>query len=232
MDEQMKHIQDDLNQFYKDNLITHTVDGIGNEVWSYEGITIASYDDFISSYGDDEPTSVFCHWFVDKRNPYLHIAPVKKHGKFYFLPHNNFGSCPWADFKNYYSEPDRFKQALLSAITLLKPRIQILKGKITMVKKTRWSKYTTEQCMQLIESSMLTRVFRNIHDSYYIKLQNGKVCPCLRLSETHYCIQDGDTVYIIKYGVSNGNKEYYSWNLSTDMISHIEQFVKVNRINT
>lgn len=205
MDKKLQEIRDDLSCFYMDNGIKHSVDGIGNEVWTYKDIMIAGYTDIPGAV-----TEVYCHWFVNKRDYYLRISPVKKrHNKYYHLNGNMFYS-PWMDFDDYYADATAFKMALLESIKALEPRIQVLKGKITMIKKHRSSKCSNYDLVCSIDMENVFRLFRKERDAYKIKLDNGQVLPCYKLEDNLFSFHDVDAVYLLKYNCIN-NGAHFCW---------------------
>lgn len=184
-------MQEDLREFYKEHNIEYHYDGIGNSSWSYKGITIAWYIDV-------EPyvTEVFCHWSVDKRNRYPRIVPVKKTNKKYYTP-EGFSGKPWMDFEDHNKDIEKFKKALLTSIELLEPRIQILKGKVTMINKYRDSKFSDDLCIAALDFDDYNRVFNKERLSYKIKLANGHVYPCDKVDDCRYIIYDNDNYFYI-----------------------------------
>lgn len=144
----------ELEQFYKDNDIVYSADGIGNEVWTYKGITIAGYIDM-----PNEVTHVYCYWAIDKHNSWEcnrgQIVPILKVNKIYYWPANDskqfkrwfFKHKPWADFENPYKDIEEFKEKLLISVNILKGRLQVLKGKRTMFNKHMNSKFSNEICI-------------------------------------------------------------------------------------
>ncbi|MCQ2210840.1 MAG: hypothetical protein MJZ34_11155 [Paludibacteraceae bacterium] len=208
-------MQEDLSNFYKEHNIEYSYDGIGNSSWSYKGITIAWYIDV-------EPyvTEVFCHWSVDKRNRYPRIEPVKKTNKKYYTP-EGFSGKPWMDFEDYNEDIEKFKKALLTSIELLEPRIQILKGKITMVNKNRSKKLSNEECITRLSSSDFDRAFSKERNECKIKLDNGNVLPCKKL-DNKYVIYDGNDIHLIHMNTTNNNYMLLSKNDVQELIKGVK----------
>lgn len=201
----------ELEQFYKDNDIEYSADGIGNEVWTYKGITIANYIDM-----PNEVTHVYCHWAIDKHSAWScergKIKPVLKVNKIYYWPANDskrFKPCffkqkPWADFENPYKDIEGFKEKLLTSVNLLKGRLQVLKGKRTMFNKHKYKSYSNADCLDKCMSFInWNRIFGNGRTDAHIKLANGNVLPCHKLENGLIYVIDSDNVYMchttIKY---------------------------------
>lgn len=192
----------ELEQFYKDNNIVYSADGIGNEVWTYEGITIASYIDI-----PNEVTHVYCYWAIDKHNSWEchrgQIVPILKVNKIYYWPANDskrfkrwfFKHKPWADFENPYKDIEEFKEKLLTSVNILKGRLQVLKGKRTMFNKHMNSKFSNEICINDFNIDW-NKIFRKGRTDAYVKLANGNVLPCHKLENGLIYVIDSDNVYI------------------------------------
>lgn len=203
----------DLTQFYKDNDIEYSADGIGNEVWTYKGITIASYIDM-----PNEVTHVYCHWAIDKHNSWEcergEIRPVLKVNKIYFWPANDskrfkrwfFKHKPWADFENPYKDIEEFKEKLLTSVNLLKGSLQVLKGKRTMFRKHKNSKLSNETCINDFNIDW-NRIFGNGRTDAHVKLANGNVLPCHKLENGLIYIIDNDNVYM-RYTTTKFKREW------------------------
>ena len=203
----------DLTQFYKDNDIEYSADGIGNEVWTYKGITIASYIDM-----PNEVTHVYCHWAIDKHNSWEcergKIRPVLKVNKMYYCPDIDgkplpeYCKCnvPWADFENPYKDIEKFKEKLLISVNLLKGRLQVLKGKRTMFNKHMNSKFSNEICINDFNIDW-NKIFGKGRTDAYVKLANGNVLPCHKLENGLIYIIDSDNVYI-RYTIIKHKREW------------------------
>lgn len=203
----------DLTRFYKKNDIEYSADGIGNEVWTYKGITIASYVDM-----PNEVTHVYCYWAIDKHNSWEcergKIRPVLKVNKMYYYycpdidgePLSECCKCnvPWGDFENPYKDIEKFKEKLLQSVNLLKGRLQVLKGKRTMFNKNKYKLYSNADCLnKCISVINWNRIFGNDRTDAHVKLANGNVLPCHKLENGLIYVIDSDNVYMchttIKY---------------------------------
>lgn len=202
----------ELEQFYKDNDIVYTCDGIGNCFWSYKDVTIAY------AYDDEEFINVYFHWFVDKRNCGYYNKPricglLKKHGKFYDLDGVNTIEESKGQFRNVHDDLERFKYTLLTSRNLLAKRLQVLKGKVTMNFNNLYKDWSVHDCLYQVSYGKYLEIFSKQRDNYKIKLLNGCSYKIIQLENGKYVLFDNDYVYIIEsstYFKLNPSSHYFT----------------------
>lgn len=184
-----------MGNFCDEHNIKVICDGIGNTIWEYKGVEIAYYMDL------EEPEGhiyVANHWFVNKRNCNLRIEPLYKiHGKVLSKKVDDPHSM-------------EFQMAVLDAMLLLDKRLQILKGKITMLEKHRTSNYSNCRAIENLTEKQFNYIKNNIGKT--ITLCNKNV---LNIIDMKKCVSESYHISSLKlnnvemYIFSDDVYEYY-----------------------